>query len=73
VSNSGEEIPSREYLEDKLEELRNSGPIKRPESWGGYILKANYFEFWQGRASRLHDRLVFTLENGAWKIKRLAP
>ncbi|WP_414058334.1 pyridoxine 5'-phosphate oxidase C-terminal domain-containing protein [Staphylococcus aureus] len=37
------------------------------------MLKANYFEFWQGRASRLHDRLVYELENNAWKIKRLAP
>lgn len=73
VSEQSEEIPSREYLEDKLLALQQSGEVARPENWGGYILKADYFEFWQGRASRLHDRIVFELENGAWKIKRLAP
>jgi pyridoxamine 5'-phosphate oxidase len=73
VSEQSEEIPSRQYLEDKLEELRNSGVVKRPEHWGGYIIKANYFEFWQGRASRLHDRIVYESENGTWRIKRLAP
>ena len=73
VSEQSEEIPSRQYLEDKLEELKASGYTKRPEHWGGFRLKANYFEFWQGRASRLHDRIVYALENGAWKIKRLAP
>jgi pyridoxamine 5'-phosphate oxidase len=73
VSEQSEEVPSREYLEDKLEEVKRAGSVQRPEHWGGYILKANYFEFWQGRASRLHDRIVYTLENEAWKIKRLAP
>ncbi len=73
VSEQSEEIPSREYLEDRLYALQDSGEIKRPEHWGGYILKTHYFEFWQGRASRLHDRIVYELENGAWKIKRLAP
>lgn len=73
VSEQSEEIPNRQYLEDKLEELRNSETIKRPVNWGGYVLKANYFEFWQGRASRLHDRLVYVQENEAWRIKRLAP
>jgi pyridoxamine 5'-phosphate oxidase len=73
VSKQSEEIPSREYLEDRLEELKQSGETQRPEHWGGYIVKADYFEFWQGRASRLHDRFVYELENGAWKTKRLAP
>jgi pyridoxamine 5'-phosphate oxidase len=73
VSEQSEEIPSRQYLEDKLEELKASGHVKRPEHWGGFRLKANYFEFWQGRASRLHDRIVYVAENGAWKIMRLAP
>jgi pyridoxamine 5'-phosphate oxidase len=44
--------------------------IPRPDFWGGYIIKANYYEFWQGRKNRLHD---FTLENDSWKIERLAP
>ncbi|HWB64197.1 MAG TPA: pyridoxamine 5'-phosphate oxidase [Chitinophagales bacterium] len=73
VSEQSEEIPSRQFLEDKLQDVQQSGHIKRPEHWGGYIVKANYFEFWQGRASRLHDRLVYANANGAWKIKRLAP
>ncbi|MCW5908768.1 MAG: pyridoxamine 5'-phosphate oxidase [Chitinophagales bacterium] len=73
VSEQSEEVPSRQYLEDKLEELRKLEHIHRPEHWGGYVLKADYFEFWQGRASRLHDRIVYELENNAWKIKRLAP
>ena len=73
VSEQSEVIPSREFLEDKLEEVRNIGVVKRPTHWGGYVLKPNYFEFWQGRASRLHDRIVYAFENGAWIIKRLAP
>jgi pyridoxamine 5'-phosphate oxidase len=47
--------------------------IPRPDFWGGYIIKANYYEFWQGRKNRLHDRIAFTLENENWKIERLAP
>ena len=73
VSEQSEVIPSRQFLEDRLEEVRNFGVVKRPENWGGYILKPNYFEFWQGRASRLHDRIVYSFENNAWAIKRLAP
>ncbi|MFO0358152.1 MAG: pyridoxine 5'-phosphate oxidase C-terminal domain-containing protein [Sphingobacteriaceae bacterium] len=37
------------------------------------MLKASYYEFWQGRKSRLHDRIVYSLEDNVWKIKRLAP
>jgi len=73
VSKQSHVIPSRQFLEDKLVEVRNAGIIKRPVNWGGYILQPNYFEFWQGRANRLHDRLVYELENGSWKLKRLAP
>ncbi|MBB5215111.1 pyridoxamine 5'-phosphate oxidase [Parapusillimonas granuli] len=45
----------------------------RPEHWGGYRLRPDYVEFWQGRPSRLHDRLVFKLEDEAWVKSRLAP
>lgn len=46
----------------------------RPPHWGGYILKPSYFEFWQGRPSRLHDRLVYRpAEDGLWTMDRLAP
>ena len=47
--------------------------IKRPPHWGGYKLIPNYFEFWQGRSNRLHDRIIYTLEIDIWKIERLAP
>ncbi len=52
----------------------NAAEIPRPPHWGGYIVKPVIVEFWQGRRSRLHDRVQYTLdENGSWKIERLAP
>lgn len=69
-------LNSREVLEQKVEELKKQyspETIKRPEFWGGLILKVNYYEFWQGRKSRLHDRICYELKNGSWKISRLAP
>ena len=45
----------------------------RPDNWGGYILQPTYFEFWQGRASRLHDRIAYRLIDSAWQLVRLAP
>jgi len=47
--------------------------ISRPENWGGYIVKPTLIEFWQGRKSRLHDRIQYTRVDGDWKIERLAP
>jgi len=76
ASNQSGEIASREELINKVEELKKQftpETIKRPDFWGGWILQANYYEFWQGRKSRLHDRIVYVLENNNWKIKRLAP
>ncbi|MBL7912597.1 MAG: pyridoxamine 5'-phosphate oxidase [Bacteroidia bacterium] len=69
-------LNSREELEKKVAELKKQytpETIKRPEFWGGLILKVNYYEFWQGRKSRLHDRICYELKNGSWKINRLAP
>jgi pyridoxamine 5'-phosphate oxidase len=70
-------IESREWLNEKFvqtkKEFENSN-IQRPANWGGYIVKPVIIEFWQGRPSRLHDRLQYTLqENGEWKVERLAP
>ncbi|MCL6702132.1 pyridoxamine 5'-phosphate oxidase [Pseudomonas sp. T1.Ur] len=48
-------------------------PVPRPEHWGGYCLRPERVEFWQGRADRLHDRLDYRLRNGAWQRSRLAP
>jgi pyridoxamine 5'-phosphate oxidase len=47
--------------------------IPRPPHWGGYVLKINYFEFWQGRPSRLHDRIFYSLSKDQWSRGRLAP
>lgn len=70
-------IESREWLdaEDlKYREIFRSKPIVRPAHWGGYRIKPIHIEFWQGRPSRLHDRLSYTKDNqGNWVMKRLAP
>ena len=47
--------------------------VPRPKHWGGYIAKPQKIEFWQGRASRLHDRFTFTLDEGQWTVDRLYP
>jgi len=73
VSEQSAVVPSRQFLEEKLEKLRNAGVVKRPHNWGGYILKPDYFEFWQGRANRLHDRIIYEHKNGSWNMARLAP
>lgn len=70
VLNNREELNT--FIEGNKTKFNNQ-EIPRPEFWGGYIIRANYYEFWQGRKNRLHDRIAFTLENGNWKIERLAP
>lgn len=63
-----------ENLVTEFDKQYTTHDVPRPEFWGGYVLKANYYEFWQGRASRLHDRIAYTLQNNnTWKIERLAP
>lgn len=76
VSNQSEEIPDRKFLENRFFDLQNQlqGKVpKRPESWGGYLLKPKKIEFWQGRESRLHDRILYDKKDGKWIIKWLAP
>jgi len=77
VSEQSAVIESRSVLEDRLAELEaqyaDSEP-SRPDNWGGYRVEPRAVEFWQGRTSRLHDRVRYTLEhNGAWTRERLAP
>ncbi|MCE3227124.1 MAG: Pyridoxamine 5-phosphate oxidase [Bacteroidetes bacterium] len=69
-------LTSRKELEDKLEQLHKQfegKEIPRPPHWGGWVLKANYYEFWQGRPSRLHDRICYEQQGETWNIFRLAP
>jgi pyridoxamine 5'-phosphate oxidase len=76
ASSQSSQVKNRKELEDLVrfytEKFQNQ-EVPRPDNWGGYFIQANYFEFWQGRPARLHDRLVFELDNGSWKKYRLAP
>lgn len=76
ASNQSEVVTSRDFLDKKFKELGkkySEGEVPMPETWGGYKVTPNYFEFWQGRRSRLHDRIVYSKENTSWVIKRLSP
>jgi pyridoxamine 5'-phosphate oxidase len=69
-------LSSRGLLEAKWEEMKRKfadGKIPLPSFWGGYRVLPDLFEFWQGRASRMHDRFQYTRTDGAWVIERLAP
>lgn len=70
------ELSSRKELEKRIAalELKFEGKdVRRPEFWGGYKITPSYYEFWQGRPSRLHDRVIYDLTSESWKIKRLYP
>lgn len=77
VSNQSEVIAGREVLDEKLafyqEKFKNEAIVPKPEHWGGYLLRPETIEFWQGRPNRLHDRLLYTLEGSVWKRERLSP
>ena len=77
VSQQSRVISSRSILEMKLAEMKRKfqeGKVPLPDFWGGFRIEPVSFEFWQGRKSRLHDRLIYTKNNaGDWKIERLAP
>jgi pyridoxamine 5'-phosphate oxidase len=68
-------IKGRTDLDRRYQELmmRPESELKRPENWGGFRLIPDYFEFWQGRESRLHDRIQYRLEDGKWMLSRLSP
>lgn len=77
ASDQSEIIPNRQFLEKKLENLETAYTDKnvlRPENWGGFLVKPQEYEFWQGRPNRLHDRIRFSNQIiDAWQIDRLSP
>jgi pyridoxamine 5'-phosphate oxidase len=70
-------VPSRAELErlyrEAEEKFGSNQTIPRPAHWGGFAIRPSYFEFWQGRRNRLHDRIAYELKDGVWQKQRLAP
>lgn len=77
ASPQSEVIENRDFLENNYKSFEkkylNPDRVPRPPFWGGYKILPNYFEFWQGRPGRLHDRIQFKKMNNEWDINRLAP
>jgi pyridoxamine 5'-phosphate oxidase len=76
ASPQSRQVESRKVLEEKYNEISKkyqTGKVPRPANWGGYLVRPDMFEFWQGRSSRLHDRFKFTPQGTSWVSGRLAP
>lgn len=77
ASNQSSVVSSREELDQNLKSFENkykNQEIPRPNHWGGFIVKPESIEFWQGRPNRMHDRIRYTLQKDFnWKMERLAP
>jgi len=76
ASEQSQKIPSREVLEKSKSHYETKfadRDVPRPSYWGGYLVKPNFFEFWQGREGRLHDRISYRKDGAKWIIERLSP
>lgn len=75
ASPQSQPIAGRHIIEQNVEKYQAefTNEVPRPPHWGGYIVRPERMEFWQGRSSRLHDRILFTKAGDSWKIERLAP
>ena len=76
ASPQSEVIQNRQVLVDNYEHYERhfeSHEIRKPPFWGGFLIRPDYFEFWQGRSNRLHDRIEYSLTHQNWVIHRLAP
>ena len=76
ASRQGTVLPDRRSLEARFDELEaewRTRDIPRPPYWGGYLLRPEAIEFWEGRPSRLHDRIHYLREDGGWRAERLSP
>jgi pyridoxamine 5'-phosphate oxidase len=76
ASPQSDEISDRHVLEESMDEIERrfqNMPVPCPPFWGGYRVRPEKIEFWQGRVNRLHDRILYTLHDSVWRISRLAP
>jgi len=77
ASPQSEEVPDRKYLEREyrkyLEKFKGSKEIPRPDYWGGFAIRPDHMEFWQGGKYRLHDRISYSVNDEGWSRIRLAP
>lgn len=76
ASPQSQTVTDQQWLETRVQSLENEFPLselRRPDNWGGYRLRPETFEFWQGRPSRLHDRFRYQATPDGWQIDRLAP
>lgn len=75
-SHQSEIVPNRDFLDEQFQHMLSKyseGNVPLPDTWGGYGITPTYFEFWQGRPSRLHDRISYKWIGNTWDIKRLSP
>ena len=76
ASEQSEPLASHDVLEERYAHFKarfEGEDVPRPHSWGGYLLRPNYVEFWQGRENRMHERIAYTLTEGRWTQALLQP